>query len=51
MSVCLTGLLENPVDVEDAVEVIHFMLTTNNPTLKAYTARFKFGKRKEKEAE
>ena len=26
MSVCLTGLLENPVDVEDAVEVIHFML-------------------------
>ncbi|MBQ7306053.1 MAG: branched-chain amino acid ABC transporter permease [Clostridia bacterium] len=34
-----------------AIVLILVMLTTNNPTLKAYTARFKFGKRKEKEAE
>ena len=34
-----------------AIVLILVMLTTNNPTLKAYTARFKFGKRKEKEAQ
>ena len=34
-----------------AIVLILVMLTTNNPTLKAYTARFKFGKRKEKEVE
>jgi branched-chain amino acid transport system permease protein len=34
-----------------AIVLILVMLTTNNPTLKAYTSRLKFGKRKEKEAE
>ena len=34
-----------------AIVLIFVMLTTNNPTLKAYTSRFKFGKRKEKEAQ
>ena len=34
-----------------AIVLILVMLTTNNPTLKVYTSRLKFGKRKEKEVQ